>query len=47
MSEDDITTIQLTKGTRERLLGIGNKSETYDEVINRLIDLYEKKEAKK
>lgn len=34
----EITTIQLTKKTRERLKSIGKKSETYDDIINRLID---------
>ena len=36
----DITTIQLAKSTRERLLEIGMKKETYDDLINRLIDFY-------
>jgi len=36
----DITTIQLDKKTRERLLEIGMKKETYDDLINRLIDFY-------
>jgi len=36
----DITTIQLSKNTRERLLEIGMKKETYDDLINRLIDFY-------
>jgi hypothetical protein len=35
-----ITTIQLQKKTRERLLEIGMKKETYDDLINRLIDFY-------
>lgn len=42
MGEEEITTIQLTKETRDRLAKVGNKTETYDAVINRLIDLYEK-----
>jgi hypothetical protein len=36
----NITTIQLKKNTRERLLEIGMKKETYDDLINRLIDFY-------
>ncbi len=36
----NITTIQLNKRTRERLLEIGMKKETYDDLINRLIDFY-------
>lgn len=37
---EDITTIQLRKATRDRLLEVGRKKETYDELINRLIDFY-------
>lgn len=36
----NITTIQLRKATRERLLEVGMKKETYDDLINRLIDFY-------
>ncbi len=36
----DITTIQVMKNTRDRLLEIGMKKETYDDLINRLIDFY-------
>ncbi len=36
----NITTIQLKKKTRERLIEIGKKKETYDDIINRLIDFY-------
>lgn len=36
----NITTIQLKKETRERLIEIGKKKETYDDIINRLIDFY-------
>jgi len=36
----NITTIQLKKPTRERLLEVGMKKETYDDLINRLIDAY-------
>lgn len=39
----DITTIQIRKATRDRLLEIGRKKETYDALINRLIDFYIKK----
>lgn len=38
----DITTIQLTKETREKLLEVGKKKETYDDLINRLIEFYTK-----
>lgn len=39
---EDITTIQLTKETRDKLLEVGKKRETYDDLINRLIDFYAK-----
>jgi hypothetical protein len=34
------TTIPLQKSTRDRLKALGNKGETYDELVNRLIDRY-------
>jgi hypothetical protein len=34
------TTIPLTKDTRDRLKALGSKGETYDELVNRLIDHY-------
>lgn len=37
-----MTTIQIAKVTVEKLKNIGKKGETYDDVINRLLD----KEAK-
>ncbi len=37
---DNITTIQLSKETRGKLLELGKKKETYDDLINRLIDFY-------
>jgi hypothetical protein len=35
---DALTTIQLTKRTRDRLKQLGSKGETYDEILNRLLD---------
>ena len=40
----DVTTIQITKETREMLKSLGRKGETYDEIIRRLIALAEKAE---
>lgn len=37
MTEQETTTIQLFKETREKLKEIGKMGETYDDVINRLI----------
>lgn len=36
----EITTIPLTKATRDRLRALGNKGETYDVLLNRLMDVY-------
>jgi hypothetical protein len=42
---DDVTTIPLRKGTRDLLKEIGKKSETYDDIILRLIELLKKQEV--
>ena len=39
----DLTTIPLTKQTRDRLRQVGRKGETYDQLLNRLIDSFEEK----
>lgn len=36
----EITTIPLTKATRDRLRSLGKKGETYDELLNRLMQVY-------
>lgn len=41
MEENEITTIQIRKKTRKRLGEIGGKDETFDDIVGRLIDLYE------
>jgi len=38
--EQDATTIKILKSTRERLADLGKKLDTYDEIVNRLIDAY-------
>jgi len=38
----DITSLKVRKATRDRLGKLGNKTETYDDVLNRLMDFYEK-----
>jgi hypothetical protein len=35
---DALTTIQLRKATRDRLKQFGGKGETYDEILNRMMD---------
>jgi hypothetical protein len=36
----DVTTIPLTKLTRDRLRSLGKKGESYDVLLNRLMDVY-------
>jgi hypothetical protein len=38
-----ITTIQLKETTREKLKDLGKKGETYDQIIEKLLQIYEKK----
>ncbi len=40
----DVTTIPLTKATRDRLKKAGRKGETYDDLLNRILDLHEQVE---
>ncbi|MFH1256418.1 MAG: hypothetical protein V1494_03930 [Candidatus Diapherotrites archaeon] len=42
-SRNGVTTIQLEMKTRDRLMRIGKKGETYDEIINKLIDQHVKR----
>jgi len=42
-SREGVTTIQLEMKTRDRLMSIGKKGETYDEIINKLVDTWQKK----
>jgi len=48
MSEDEkeYAMIPVFRGTKERLDIVANKASTYDEFINLLLDLYEKKAGK-
>jgi len=38
-SKKELTTIQISKETREMLKELGRKGETYDDIIRRLIEL--------
>ena len=38
----DKTTIQLEEQTRDRLKGFGKKGESYDDIVIRLMNFYEK-----
>lgn len=42
-SREGVTTIQLEMKTRDRLMDLGKKSETYDDILNKLIDFWLKK----
>jgi len=44
MSDEDLTTISLKKGTRDRLKKYGAKGESWDELVNRILDEKEGKE---
>ena len=35
---DELTTIKVKKETRDVLKSVGKKGETYDDIINRLLD---------
>jgi len=37
-----ITSLRVTRETRNRLAEVGTKDETFDEIIQRLIEFYEK-----
>jgi hypothetical protein len=43
----DITSLKVRKATRDRLARVGNKTETYDDLLNRLVDFYEKNRARR
>lgn len=38
----EITTIPIRKATRDRLRELGRMNDTYDDLIERLMDVYEK-----
>ena len=39
----DITSLKVRKATRDRLGKLGNKTETYDDLLNRLMDSFEER----
>lgn len=39
----DITSLKVRKATRDRLAKLGNKTETFDDIINRLMEFYERR----
>jgi len=42
---EQITSIQVKVKTRDRIIGHGKMKETYDDVINRSLDLLEEEES--
>jgi len=42
----DITTIQLSKGTKDKVASFGSKGESYDEILNRIYSLAVKEQLK-
>ncbi len=37
---DEVTTVKVTKKTKGRLAELGKKNETYEEIIERLIEFF-------
>ena len=42
-----VTSLRVSRDTRNRLSEIGSKDETFDEIVRRLIDFYKKTTARK
>jgi len=40
MNVDELTSIKLRRETRDRLKSLGRKGESYDQIINKLIEFY-------
>lgn len=43
----EITTVKLSKKTRDKLAELGSKKETYEDIIQRLIVFYERNNVRK
>ena len=43
----EITTVKVTRKTRDKLAELGKKNETYEDIIEKLIDYYQKKNRTK
>ena len=44
---NEITTIRVTKKTKSKLAELGNKSETYEDILNKMVDFYIQQNNKK
>lgn len=42
-----VTTIQIKETTRDKLKQLGRKGDTYDQIIERLLQIYDKKAMSK
>ena len=47
MPTDDVTTIKVSKRTRDELAKLGNKNETYEDIIKKLIHCYKKNKGRR
>jgi hypothetical protein len=45
--EMPLTSIKIQMTTRDRLVDLGKKNDSYDTIINKLIDYYEESQGKK
>jgi len=43
MEENEITTIRINKNVKDRLDSFGNKGDSYEDIIKRLMDIAEEK----
>ena len=44
--KDELTTIPIKKGIRDRMKELGRMNETYSDFIERLLDVYEKEKER-
>ena len=47
MPTNNVTTIKVSKRTRDELARLGNKNETYEDIIKRLIHSYKKNRVRR
>ena len=45
--EMPVTSIKIQMSTRDRLVDLGKKNESYDTIINKLVDSFQEKQSKK
>jgi hypothetical protein len=47
LDEMPVTSIKIQMSTRDRLVDLGKKNESYDTIINKLVDFYQSKKDEK